>query len=350
MLYETKLVYTFVHRIFPIVDEQLKQWKEIANQIPDPELRKQALASLSDKRFHAQGGTIYALYPGLGLEQRNDLLKFIVAYQTISDYLDNLCDRAGVENAQAFRQLHLAMEEALVHEQEVSDYYQYYPFWNDGGYLRKLVKTCQDSLNSPNLTTLLPIIERWAGYYSELQTNKHISLFERELAMKNWLEPLSAEYPRFYTWEIAAATGSTLGIFFLAALTKSPLNEKSLAQVEEAYFPWVCAIHILLDYFIDRFEDERNGDLNFVQSYKSDLQMTERMTLIYREARLRTKKLANPRFHLLVLDGLLAMYLSDLKADEGMNRQVTKALLSVGGIYTKFLHWVIKKLRRSGVV
>lgn len=43
----------------------------------------------------------------------NNFVKFIVAFQTISDYLDNLCDRVEVNDEQAFRQLHLAITDAL---------------------------------------------------------------------------------------------------------------------------------------------------------------------------------------------------------------------------------------------
>lgn len=350
MLYETCLVYDFVRKVFPEVEKQLERWRTLASQIPGPELRTQALASLSDKRFHAQGGAIYVLYPGLARAERHRLTVFIVAYQTISDYLDNLCDRAGVESAAAFRNLHLAMVDALAPGREFSDYYLYYPYKNDGGYLRELVAACQASLDAPLLNKLFPVLQHWAGLYSQLQTNKHIAPAERGNVMKEWLEPLTSNFPGFYTWEIAAATGSTLGIFFLAALARTAQLEDPPAQIEEAYFPWVSGIHILLDYFIDRFEDDQNGDLNFVQPYQDDKRMAERMRLILDGAILRVKKLSKSRFHLLVLKGLLAMYLSDSKAAEGRNKQVTKMLLASGGAFTRFLYRVSKLLRRRGKI
>ena len=59
--------------------------------IPNPELRKQALASIEHKTFHCEGGAIMAL---MANEHYQEAIRFIVAYQTISDYLDNLCDRS----------------------------------------------------------------------------------------------------------------------------------------------------------------------------------------------------------------------------------------------------------------
>jgi len=86
------LITRFVKNIFPQVNQALEHWRKLAAEIPDPVLRKQALSSIRAKRFHCQGGSIYALYPGVNQEV---MVGFIVAFQTISDYLDNLCDRAG---------------------------------------------------------------------------------------------------------------------------------------------------------------------------------------------------------------------------------------------------------------
>src|SRR5699024_9799328 len=78
-------------RIFPAVDRELACWTKRAREIPNEELRKQALASIESKRFHCQGGGVYALLANFHWQKA---VRFIVAYQTISDYLDNLCDRS----------------------------------------------------------------------------------------------------------------------------------------------------------------------------------------------------------------------------------------------------------------
>ena len=81
----------FVTRVFPGVERELKQWQEMIKSAGDEELRRQGEASIEKKKFHCLGGGFYALMEGAG----GDTLSFIVALQTISDYLDNLCDRAG---------------------------------------------------------------------------------------------------------------------------------------------------------------------------------------------------------------------------------------------------------------
>lgn len=347
---QTWLIIRFMRTVFPVVEQELTIWRQQAQQIPDTLLKEQALASLQAKRFHAQGGAIYGLYPALSETAQTEILRFIVAYQTISDYLDNLCDRAGVEDAKAFRQLHIAMDEAFTLEKPLSDYYRFYPFTEDGGYLVSLVKGCQEALASPALKGVLPVLRRYAERYANLQTYKHIRKSERNAAMQQWLQPLMAEYPGFRPWELAAASGSTLGIFYFAALAKAEHQGSWLSEAEAAYYPWVNAFHILLDYFIDRLEDVENGDLNLVADYVTDVEMAERMTFIYRTGREQIGKLPFPNFHRAVLDGLLAMYLSDPKAHVTINQKTTEALLAAGGWYPRFLLRVITMLRRKQVI
>lgn len=97
-------------KIFPYVHKELTYWKKRAESIPDLELRKQAIASINQKTFHCEGGAIMAL---LANERYKEAIRFIVAYQTISDYLDNLCDRSTSLDPVDFAALHEAMVDAL---------------------------------------------------------------------------------------------------------------------------------------------------------------------------------------------------------------------------------------------
>jgi tetraprenyl-beta-curcumene synthase len=115
------LLKRFITYIFPIVDMELEKWKEESLLCPDKLLSTQAVSSITNKSFHAQGGSIFALYPGVNAES---LTRLIVSYQTISDYLDYLCDRAGIEDEDAFFSLHLSMTDALNPGHEHHDYYR----------------------------------------------------------------------------------------------------------------------------------------------------------------------------------------------------------------------------------
>lgn len=343
------LILRFVKEVFPQVKKELNFWSLRAEKVPDSILLRQALDSLHRKAFHCLGGSIYALYPGAAQEA---MIEFIVAYQTISDYLDNLVDAADVQDEKAFAQLHLAMIEAVDPEAERSDYYAEYPQREDGGYLDHLVRTCQDNLKSLPSFPIVKVELSWlATLYSSLQTYKHLSLEEREEKMLSWLEPIQVQYPEVSVWELAAATGSTLGIFCLVAVAHQPgVTAEEVQHIKQAYFPWISGLHILLDYYIDFVEDRETKQLNFIQYYASISEREERLVLFLRESRKRAHQLSYPKFQQAVVEGLLAMYLSDPKAKIEELSGGTHALLAAGGFEIRVLYGMCVLLRHRGIL
>jgi tetraprenyl-beta-curcumene synthase len=174
-------VYKF---ILPEVRIELEKWRREAEQIPDEELRKQALASIDNKRFHCQGGAVYA---AANLPEKHILIPLIVAYQTISDYLDNLCDRSTSLDPADFRQLHQSMLDAVTPETEPADYYALRTEREDGGYLLRLVQKCRDCIGQlSGYEAAKPYIRDLAGLYTDLQVYKHIHPDKREAALLEW--------------------------------------------------------------------------------------------------------------------------------------------------------------------
>lgn len=352
-LYQVGLITQFVTKIFPLVDACLTSWLTSLDYCPSEKLKGQALASISLKRFHAQGGSIYALYPGV---RQEPLIRFIVALQTISDYLDNLCDRAGCFEPEAFERLHLAMLDAVgLNTQKFipsAPYYAFYPVKDDGGYLVNLVTACREELAKfPNYRLAEGHILQLVRLYSNLQVFKHTYPEKREKLLSEWIKPKLIHYPDLTTWEYAAATGSTLGVFMLAALAS--LNKVSLDELEktkQAYFPWICSLHIMLDYFIDQEEDKTASDFNFVSYYKDQEECSSRLVFLLRKAKQEARTLPNSLFHLTVIDGLLALYLSDPKALQGTTLEVTRALLQEGGAKAKKLHKICLFLRQKSII
>jgi len=298
--------------VLPEVDGALDGWREVAEAIPDPELRKQAIDSMTHKKFHCQGGAIYAT---ANLPMRHVLIPLIVAFQTISDYLDNLCDRSTSLDPDDFRLLHQSMLDAVTPSAPLRNYYELREEQDDGGYLHRLVKTCQSCICLlPSYDVTAALIRRQVELYAELQIHKHINIELREKALTDWCNSHLNRYPELNWNEFAAATGSTLGVFMLfVAASDRHLDKPDANRIEEAYFPYVCGLHILLDYLIDQEEDRIGGDLNFCFYYPDMDITTQRIAFIVREARERIKQLKHPKFHRMVIEGLLALYLSDPK-------------------------------------
>lgn len=352
-LYQIQLITKFVNTIFPQVNSHLERWQDRLKYCSDQPLALQALLSIKTKSFHALGGSIYALYPGVNEEA---MVNFIVALQTISDYLDNLCDRADCLDEAAFRRLHVAMYDALMPDNvkapSLTDYYSLYPYGKDGGYLESLVGACQKELAKlPNYKLVEGETLKLVQLYTNLQSYKHTHPEAREALLTSWIAPYLSGYPGIRVWEFAAATGSTLGIFMLVAAAFSEnLTEEVVNRLVDGYFPWISGLHIMLDYVIDGEEDRVGGDFNFAAYYQGPKECSERMVFLWQKAKEKALSLPNSSFHLMVIEGLLALYLSDPKALQGPTGLVTKALLQQAGGRARQLHRLCLLLRKKGII
>lgn len=338
-----------VQVVFPLVNEELARWNAFAAARGSEELSAQALASIRDKKFHCQGGSAFSLYPGV---TTSDYVRFVVAFQTISDYLDNLTDRAGFADEEAFRQLHLAITDALDPEGPMHDYYAYYPHRNDGGYLNTLVDVCRREICVlPSYLVVKKDALRLATLYSELQTYKHLDPALRESKLAEWASSYLPAYPDITLWEFSAACGSTLGLFMLCAAAASPnLRQEAVQELLSVYFPWVCGLHILLDYFIDLDEDREHNDLNFVAYYRDVQEIESRLTYFCRQSLANVASLEEAQFTETIIYGLLAMYLSDPKVAGGCTEKIRGVLLSAAGPETQLLYKLCCLLRRRGAL
>ena len=334
--------------MFPKVDEELAGWAQKASRA-EPRLYEQAIKSIAHKRFHCLGGAVFSLWPGIPARCRPGLLRLIVAFQTISDYLDNLCDRMGVLDDATFRRLHSSMLAALDTGVEASGFYGTCPAKDDGGYLGSLVRACRAEVSQLDS---YPAVRARAielvRLYIDLQVHKHTLPLERTRRLAIWYGEHTRMAPEAFWWEFAAASGSTLGIFALFALAAG--RRPSTAEVETvlgAYFPYICGLHILLDYFIDQEEDRQNCDLNLVSYYGDASERSERLQGFAEGALVGINHLPHAPFHRTVVLGLLAMYLSDPKA-EGTLRHEAEALTGVGGGYARLMTLLCRTLRSSG--
>jgi tetraprenyl-beta-curcumene synthase len=335
----TRFLYRLFRHVMPTARAELAKWRRRAAAIPDATLREQALASIRDKQFHADGGCVYAAAKPA---YRVALVRVIVALQTISDYLDNLCDRCQITDANDFHALHDAMRDAVRPGQAHRDYYAFRQSPDDGGYLDNLVSECQQVLyDLPAYDLVQSDVEWLVERYCELQETKHIETDQREQALKSWSAPYLKDYPDIEWWEFAAATGSTLGMFalFLAATDPDKFANRS-ADIRDGYFPWLCGLHILLDYWIDVEEDIREGDFNFVLCYASPTTARQRLRRFLQTSmkKVRNRSLEGA-IHRFVVQGLLGMYLSDRKALAQRGARKAQWLLVTAGPTAWMFYW-----------
>ncbi|MDD4171768.1 MAG: tetraprenyl-beta-curcumene synthase family protein [Syntrophomonas sp.] len=329
-LSQAELLFHYIHHTLPRVNKLLSRWKREAQQCIDNELRVQALNSIAGKDFHCQGGAVFAVpYP----DSEDLLLRLIVAYQTLCDYLDNLCDRADCWDGRAFRELHQSLIDALTPGMDKHSYYHTYPYQNDGGYIDKMVDECRQCIEElPSYQLVHRDVIGLVGLYIELQVKKHIAWDLREQTLKDWAQANLSWNPGILWNEFAASAGSTLALFALLGLATRPdTNRCEIESMLQTYFPWICGLHILLDYFIDQDEDRTGGDLNFTFYYPDQEVMIDRFKTFIRESHRRASQLPNPGFEKMVIEGLLAMYFSDKKVRKQGFNQMARELINESG-------------------
>lgn len=327
------------YKILPAVHQELAYWKKRANEIPNPELRRQALASIEHKTFHCEGGAILAL---MAKKEYKKAVKFIVAYQTISDYLDNLCDRSTSLDPMDFSAIHESMADALTLDPESKNYYRHRNDQDDGNYLYDLSQTCRTVIEElAHYDLIKNYLLELCQYYCDLQIHKHVTKEERVPRLQKWFHHFQDRLPEMEWYEFSACSGSTLGIFCLVSYAmRSDFCKEDAEHIRSGYFPYIQGLHILLDYFIDQEEDRREGDLNFCFYYENEEKLFKRLKHFVLEADHHTEFLPHKNFHRLINRGLLGIYLSDEKVRKQKNVQkLAREMIKTGGLTSYFFYF-----------
>ncbi|MCY0863866.1 MAG: tetraprenyl-beta-curcumene synthase family protein [Sulfobacillus sp.] len=335
----------YLTAVRPTVARYLAEWQTQATAIEHPALRTQALSSLTTKQFHCEGGGIFSS-PSRDPEQR--LLPFIVAYQTACDYLDTITDRGPSQAPDNLRQLHQALLDAVTPGKSPEAYFRSHPDGDDGGYLTRLVTRCQTEVATwPGWSAVAPYIRTWVSLYIDLQVYKHGPVETRVPLLSAWADRHADPRWSLEWWEFAAATGSTLGLFALAGEAQagpSPSPDR-IDRLARLYFPWMGALHILLDYWIDQQEDAEGGDLNFVTYYPSQKEALQRIERIFDEALAASTLLEDAAFHHYIARGLLGFYLADQKVRQGLRSPSCRLLVQGGPLSVGV--WLVSLVGRA---
>src|SRR5829696_8568879 len=77
--------------VLPCARRELRAWRRRALAIPDPALRAHACATLRDEHANAEGAALLA--STAPPERRAEVVRLLVAYQVMYDYLDTLTEQ-----------------------------------------------------------------------------------------------------------------------------------------------------------------------------------------------------------------------------------------------------------------
>jgi tetraprenyl-beta-curcumene synthase len=328
----------------PAVAREEHRWRTLARKIPDGPIREDALSALRDKRGQTDGAAMFSILP----RARNaSLLRLLVAYQIIWDFLDSVSERGADVGVANGRQLHLALVDALDPGRPISDYYRHHPWREDGGYLRALVGVCRECCAElPAYERVRRQVVQEAGRAQVLALNHEPDPARRDSMLRAWA---SEEFPQGHgaSWfELSGASSAGLTIFALLALACEPTcSEIEIARTRRAYFPWASALAAMLDSYVDQAEDAANGDHSYVAHYPTPELAIQHVCLMVNRCLSEVRVLENSQKHVLILTSMVAMYLSKDSASTSAMRGATKRIAGTGGSLTRTLLPILRMWR-----
>ncbi len=324
--------------VFPVARSTQRRLQVRAAAIPDPMLRADALASHCDKRSNSEGLAALALLAPPA--NRDRIVRGLVAYQLMLDYLDGVSERPSADPIANGLRLHSAFEVALDPEAEHLDYYGLAHAGDDGGYLAELIDTVRRSLDRlPSISATRGPLLRQARLCRESQALNHALRFAPvQGQVDEWAAVTAAGIgveQGFEWWElIAAAAASSLCVGALLALAARPgVTEVEADAVEAAYFPWASGLNALLDSLVDLDEDPAGE--SHLRRYDSREQAAERLGAIAAGARERVSELPDGRLHEAILTAMGALYLSQPQAWSTETGTVSRTVLEAFGPITR---------------
>ncbi len=287
------------------------------------------------KRDNVEGSSLFSILP----KRRNErLLRLLVAYQVMWDFLDSASEREAHDSQANGRQLHRALVEALDPRAPISDYYRFHPSRDDGGYLLALVGTCRSMCAElPSYRQVRSLMLAGVAGCAIQSLNHEPESGRRGVALKDWAEGECDGTPALAWFELAAATGAFMPHVLLALAAEPACEQRDLLQVHAVYFPWVSLAISMLDSYVDRTVDAVSEDHSYLSYYASETEALARLAEIIRRIAVQARSLPNGRRHAVLIDGIVAMYLSTAAVNRPEVRARTRMLARAGGPLTRVL-------------
>jgi tetraprenyl-beta-curcumene synthase len=328
--------------VFPRVCFHIARWRRLARRIPDPVLRRLALAALGEKRGNIEGAAAFAAFAPWA--QRGAATRAASAFQAAYNLLDMLGEQPSADPIRDGERLHSALLYALGWPAarstegepdpgvQLLDWYAHHPQSADGGYLNALVEECRIAFRSlPGYEPAAPGARAAAERIVAFQSLNLSEAQGDHSGLERWARAATPPGAGLQWWETAAAAGSSLVTHALIAAAADPgFDAEDAARIEHAYFPWIGGLHSLLDNLIDKREDEAAGHRSLVEYYGPQ-RTAERMRWMAEQATGLARDLPHSKRHLVVLAAMIGNYLSAPEAHTPELEPVSESVLATVG-------------------
>lgn len=328
----------------PAISREIRRWRLRALAIPDAPIREDALTSIEHKRGHTDGAALFWILPR---RRSRELLRLLVAYEMIWDFLDSVNEHGAERGQENGLQLHLALVEALDPSASISDYYQHHPWREDGGYLRALVEACRRGCSVlPSYPRVQALVTRETTRAQVLALNHDLNPACRDASLQRWAKLEFDECQDASWFELSGAASASLTVHVLLALAAEPAcTEHEVERACAAYFPWLSLATTMLDSYVDQLEDVANGDHSYIAHYETPAVAVRRVCEIIEHATRESRRLHNGCRHAVIVACMVAMYLSRDSARTPAMRATTDRFVEAGGSLTRMLLPILRLWR-----
>lgn len=321
---------------------EVRGWRARAASIPDATLRADALRSLKSKRASTDGAALFWTLPD---GRCPDLLRLLVAFEVMADFLDNVSER-GVQAGPANGiQLHVALSEALDPGGPVSAYYHHHPWRGDGGYLPALVAACRERCaRLPHYRHVRSPAIHAATLARMLGLNHEPDPQLRDRALREWAGREARSWEELTWFESTAAASGWLTVLALLAVAagRGEPEEGRVRAICAAYLPWISLVATMLDSYADQADDVAAAQHSYIAHYPCAEVAVERVSEIVREAAGRAHALPDGARHTVIVACMVAMYLSKDSSRSPRMRASTRSLAAAGGSLPRLLLPVLR--------
>lgn len=318
--------------VFPSFRCEMRGWQARARAIVDPVLRDLALEAQRAKQRSLEGAVAFAAFVPRAAQR--PIISALAAYQVIFDYLDTLAEQPNADPIKNGRQLNQALLSALEPRRTHFDYYAHHRQRDDGGYLEALIETCRTALvQLPSYASIIVPVRRAAERIVVYQSLNHGDANRSHDAFARWAREQTQPEDRLRWWETAAGAGSSLGVLALISATADPvLTRQDADALDAAYYPWIGALHTLLDSLIDHEEDTAApGQRSLLDYYASPAETAGRLEMIAAQSVQHTTLLPAAHNHAMILAAMASFYLSDPQASTAYARLAKEQVLAAMG-------------------
>jgi tetraprenyl-beta-curcumene synthase len=311
--------------VAPLVRAQLAHWERRAREIDDPELRALALAKLREQGFTAEAAAMLATLAPRA--HRRQTVQAIVALEVMYDYLDGLNEQPSPDPLGEGERLFGPLIEAVQAGGQCGQEIEPSDGRANGGYIDELSRAVRSAVaqlpaNHAIGEAALLSAQRSAG----AQIRMHATPTLGGAQLQQWAQ--SATHGGDLQWRelLAGAASSVICTHALiAAAADERTTPRAAAHIDAAYLS-ISALGTLLDSLIDYEEDQRSGELAFIDYYESPEELARALTEVVRDAASRARSLPDGAHHVMMLVGLVAYFTSAPGANSQLARPIAASL------------------------